>query len=224
MLKTYEKKITLIEDELIELFKHLIKANTISLSGIVDKDISRFKEAKDSVSKIHEACDQIDTNVTTTLALFSPEAKDLRKLVSYLKITSGLTKTASNTKAYNKSILKNFKENSDSFTDTDYLQALQTSSIEALKHTLNIITSENRDTLEDLFEQVCIEVDKTEMVYEALEKELLSTDKISVEAFAQNSSLLKTFRKLDKMTNRVMDIAAALVNAKLDTVMVRDQD
>jgi len=218
MLKTYEKKITLIEDEITEVFTRLIKASSIALAGIQEKDISRFTEARESVSIIRETCELIDTNVITTLALFSPEAKDLRKLVSYLKITSGLTKTASNIKAYNKSILKNFKENSESFTDSDYLQALQISSIEALKYTLSIIGTENKDTLEDLFEQISIEVDKTEMVYEAVEKELLSIEKITVEEFAQNSNILKTFRKLEKTTNRVMDIATALLYAKLDKV------
>jgi len=224
MLETYKKKITLIENEIVDVLNCLINASNISFSGVVDMDVSRFKEAKETVATIHETCDAIDTNIITTLALFSPEAKDLRKLVSYLKITAGLTKTASNIRAYNKSIIKNFKENSQAFTDSDYLQALQTSSIEALKHTLSIIGQENKDTLEDLFEQICIEVDKTEMVYEAVEKELLSTNKISVEGFAQNSSLLKTFRKLDKMTNRIMDVATALVNAKLDRVVVRDLD
>lgn len=216
MLKTYEKKITLIEDELIEVFRHLIKANTISLSGIIDKDISRFKEAKDSVAKVHEACDKIDTNITTTLALFSPEAKDLRKLVSYLKITSGLNKTATNIKAYNKNIIKNFEENEHYFTASDYIETLQQAAIKALESTMKIIHEDDKDILEDLFKQITVEADRTDSVYEIVEKELLSLDKITLEAFALNSAILKTFRRLDKITNRVLDIASALVYAKLD--------
>lgn len=216
MLKTYKKKITLIEDEIVEVLSRLIKASSISLSGILDKDISRFKEAKDSVSTISDDCDSIDTNVTTTLALFSPEAKDLRKLVSYLKITSGLSKTASNIKAYNKNIIRNFEENESYFTASNTIEALQRASIVSLECTLKILQEEDIDMLHDLFKQITLEVDRTEAIYDTVEKELLSVEKITVETFAKNSAILKTFRRLDKITNRVMDIAAALLNAKLD--------
>jgi len=218
MLKTYEKKITLIEDEITEVFTRLIKASTIALAGLKEKDVSRFTEARESVGTIRETCDAIDSNIITTLALFSPEAKDLRKLVSYLKITAGLNKTASNIKSYNKNITKNFEDKAQYFATSNSIETLQQSAIKVLESSLKIVHEEDKTTLHDLYEQIQTEVERTETTYDIVEKELLSIDKISVEVFAQNSNILKTFRKLEKTTNRVMDIATALLYAKLDTV------
>lgn len=218
MLKTYEKKITLIEDEITEVFTRLIKASKIALTGIQDKDISRFSEARESISNIRETCDAVDNNIITTLALFSPEAKDLRKLVSYLKITAGLNKTASNIKSYNKNITKNFEDTAQYFTNINAIQTLQLSAIKVLECTLEIVHEEDKTALHDLYEQIHAEVERTESTYDIVEKELLSIEKITVEAFAQNSNILKTFRKLEKTTSRVMDIATALLYAKLDQV------
>ncbi len=215
MLKTYETKMTLIEDELTEVFSRLIKASNIALAGAKDKDISRFKEAKESFTTITADCEDIDSNVITALALFSPEAKDLRKLVSYLKITSGLNKTAVNIKAYIKSIIKNFEEYESYFTKTTYIESLIKSSITALECTMKIIHEDDKDTLEDLFKQINVEVDKTDTVYDLVEKELHSVDKMTVKLLTKNSAILKTFRKLDKTTNRIMDIASALLHAKI---------
>ena len=215
MLKTYETKMTLIEDELIEVFSRLIKASNIALAGATDKDISRFKEAKESFASITADCESIDSHVITALALFSPEAKDLRKLVSYLKITSGLNKSAVNIKAYIKSIIKNFEEYESYFTETTYVESLVKSSITALECAMKIIHEDDKDTLEDLFKQINVEVDKTDTVYDLVEKELHSADKMTVKLLTKNSSILKTFRKLDKTTNRIMDIASALLHAKI---------
>lgn len=214
MLKTYETKMTLIQDELIEVFSRLIKASNIALAGAIDKDISRFKEAKESFATITADCESIDSNVITALALFSPEAKDLLKLVSYLKITSGLNKTAVNIKAYNKSIIKNVEDDESYFTETTYIETLIKSSITSLECAMQIIHEDDKDTLEDLFKKINIEVDKTDAVYDLVEKELHSVEKMTVKLFTKNSAILKTFRKLDKTTNRIMDIASALLHAK----------
>jgi phosphate transport system protein len=53
---------------------------------------------------------EIDNIIVTTLALYSPEAKDLRQLVSYLKITNELVRTGSNAKDFAKMFKKSYSD------------------------------------------------------------------------------------------------------------------
>ncbi len=220
MLKTFEKKLTLIKEELEEVFTRLIKANTISLTGITDKDPERFKEAKNALKNLDETCDSIDQNVVTTLALFSPEAKDLRRLVSYLKITSALHKTAQNIRSYNKVLEKNFEDYEQYFNDNSSLIELQNASIKALEVTFEIAMQSDETVLKVLYEKITQAVEDNDKAFEVVEERLMTS--LTPDSLKAHLAQLKTFRKLDKITNRAFDISNTLICAKLDHIPLVD--
>ena len=214
MLKTFKKKIDHIEDQVEEVFTRLIKASTITFAALDEKDPTRFKETKNSLKNVDEICDKIDSDVTTTLALFSPEAKDLRQLVSYLKITSVLHKLAQNIKSYNKVAAKNFEDFKHYFEENKALITLQQASLHALETTLEIVREDDEKLLEGLYKKITEKVDETDKAYETIEQEILKD--LSTDTFEAQIALLKTFRKLDKITNRAFDISTTLLCSKLN--------
>jgi phosphate transport system protein len=214
MLKTFTKKMDLIKEQVEDVFSRLIKASSIALTALSKEDASKLAESKKHLKNIDELCDEIDNNVIAVLALFSPEAKDLRILVSYLKITSTLHKSAQNIRSYNKVAAKSFEDFEQYFKENTALATLQKASFNALKISLEILKESDEKILEELYQNITKRVDETEDAYEVIEKEILGN--ISKDSFEAQMALLKTFRKLDKITNRAFDISSTLLCAKLN--------
>ena len=90
MLANYEEKLGEIRTEIISIGNGLLKANQLIVEGLKKCEQSNFVEAKLYITNVSNKVKDIDNNIITTLALHSPEAKDLRMMVSYLKITNEL--------------------------------------------------------------------------------------------------------------------------------------
>lgn len=65
-------------------------------------DASRFGSARMMLKNAESQANAIDNEIVVTLALFGPEAKDLRKMVAYLKITNEVVKIAENVRSFSK--------------------------------------------------------------------------------------------------------------------------
>ena len=87
MLKPYEIKLQNIKDEISKIGIDVVNSLEISLRALEDKKIDDLKNVELTEKKLLLRSNEIDNIIVTTLALYSPEAKDLRQLVSYLKIT-----------------------------------------------------------------------------------------------------------------------------------------
>ena len=90
MLANYEEKLNEIKNEIIKVGEGLLKSNQLIVEGLTDCNEEHFVDAKSHVKNVSNIFKEIDNNIITTLALHSPEAKDLRRMVSYLKITNEL--------------------------------------------------------------------------------------------------------------------------------------
>ena len=88
MLQKYEERLIEIKKMLVDLGAEITMASETALSGMDSLDISRFDSAKTLLKNIENRANAIDNEIVVTLALFGPEAKDLRKMVAYLKITN----------------------------------------------------------------------------------------------------------------------------------------
>ena len=207
MLTKYEIKLKEIDEMMASLGEKIIKANEVILEGLINGDYSKFEKTKESLSGIKDEARSIDKNIITTLALFAPEAKDLKNVVSYLKITNEYIRAASNTKSF----LKNFPIKTDGELHLNSMMAnitaLQKASVMALKYAVSMLSQEDKDIVKDLCVKVNMEESKADDIYSLIEKdlfvEMLSAQELSQEYF-QTLSLI---RKIEKIADRASSIA-----------------
>jgi phosphate transport system protein len=100
MLPQYKDKLEEIKNSVADIAKGLCKSNEIILDAMSECDETKFREAREFIRNVSDKTTAIDNNIVKTLALYSPEAKDLRLLVSYLKITNELVRASSNTRSF----------------------------------------------------------------------------------------------------------------------------
>lgn len=65
-------------------------------------DVSRFESSKTLLKNVEAQANAIDNEIVVTLTLFGPEARDLRKMIAYLKITNEVVKIAENVRSFSK--------------------------------------------------------------------------------------------------------------------------
>jgi phosphate transport system protein len=85
MLKPYNDNVEIIKNEVHNIGQAVIHANKIALSALKENDLSMLKDVNLSIKKLSIKSNEIDNLIVKTLALYSPEARDLREMVSYLK-------------------------------------------------------------------------------------------------------------------------------------------
>lgn len=207
MLTKFENKLNEINEAMITLGEKIVLANEVILEALKNKDYSNFNNTKVSLAGIREEAHTIDVNIVSTLALFAPEARDLKGMVSYLKITNEYIRASSNTRSF----LKNFPTKTDGELHLEKLMPniilLQTSCVQALKFAIEMIREGDDNIVKDLCVKVNIEEAKADDIYSIIEKdlfvEMLNAKELSQEYF-QTLSLV---RKLEKITDRATSIA-----------------
>ncbi|MFK2822154.1 phosphate signaling complex PhoU family protein [Arcobacter sp. YIC-80] len=214
MLKTYEEKKVKIEDEILEIGNNVVEALELTLMGLKDEDLSKLKEIDLSIKKIANKSNEIDNLIVTTLALYSPEAKDLRELVSYLKITNELVRAGANTKTFAKLFRKAYSDDLNTKTILEYAIPLQKSSILALQTSMSMLKESNSKHIEEKYQRVVVEESKTDDLYAMIEKNILKLISKNLELSKEYFEVLSALRKLEKTADRAASIANLLLFAE----------
>lgn len=211
MLANYEEKLIEITSELKSVADGLLKANQFIVEGLKNCDEKYFTEAKSYIKNVSNIVKEIDNNIITTLALHSPEAKDLRRMVSYLKITNELLRASSNTRNFIKGFMEECK-NIDKKLIKDYAIPMQKSTVEAIKNTVNMLLIDCVDEIQESFNKVVIAENKTDDLYEMIESELFQ-QKPKENDFNKFHKILIVLRRSEKIADRAMSIASLLLYA-----------
>jgi phosphate transport system protein len=206
-----EKYLKEVKDEVKEFHNNLVKANEIVLKALEDCDTSEFDDAKKYVNNSTVKADEIDNLIIKILALYTPEARDLRRLVAYLKITGELSRASTNTRSFIKGFLAVCDLVEKSLI-TQYLVPLEEATFKCLKLTYEMLDIEDVDELKDKFEEVVVEEHKTDDLYDAIEEELLKNYEGNYETL---NKVLKTVRKMEKIADRTIEVANLLMFYKL---------
>jgi phosphate transport system protein len=206
-----EKYLKEVKDEVREFHNNLVKANEIVLKALEDCDTSEFDDAKKYVNNSTVKADEIDNLIIKILALYTPEARDLRRLVAYLKITGELSRASTNTRSFIKGFLAVCDLVEKSLI-TQYLVPLEEATFKCLKLTYEMLDIEDVDELKDKFEEVVVEEHKTDDLYDAIEEELLKNYEGNYETL---NKVLKTVRKMEKIADRTIEVANLLMFYKL---------
>ncbi|MEA3512039.1 MAG: PhoU family transcriptional regulator [Campylobacterota bacterium] len=213
MLANYKEKLNEIRSELKNVLNGLVVSNELILESLKKCDIEKFEEAKQTINNSSQKTSAIDHDIITTLALHQPEARDLRTMVSYLKITNELLRATSNTRSYIKGFQVTCQE-VDIKAINEYAIPMQKATIDALKNTYEMIDCDCDDEAKDIFNIVLIAENKTDDLYEMMEQNILKDIK-DVEDYAAYKDMLSVLRKSEKIADRAMSIASLLLFARV---------
>ncbi|PLY05873.1 MAG: PhoU family transcriptional regulator [Arcobacter sp.] len=215
MLKPYTDKIETIKNEIYEMGEIITHANKVSLSALKENDLSMLKDISLSIKKISIKSNEIDNLIVATLALYSPEARDLREMVSFLKITNELTRASTYSKNFIKTFKKSFTDELDKHTILEFAIPLLKSSNQALQISLDMIKETDDKVIEEMYNKVSVEDSKTSDLYSMVEKNILKLISKKIELSRDYFEVLSSLRKLEKISGRASSIANLLLFAEV---------
>lgn len=213
MLKTYEEKIKHIQEEILNIGNTVIDALEQSFVALKEEDTAKLKEIDLSIKKLSNKSNEIDNTIVTTLALFSPEAKDLRQLVSYLKITNELVRASANVKGFIKIFRKAYSDDLNTKTILEYAVPLEKSALLAFKTTMQMIDEIDAKHCEEKYHRVIVEESKADDLYSIIEKNILKLISKNIELSKEYFEILSSLRKLEKTADRAASVANLLLFA-----------
>ncbi len=215
MLQKYEERLVEIKKMLLELGAEVTMASEKALSGMETLDVSRFESSKAMLKNVESQANAIDNEIVVTLALFGPEARDLRKMVAYLKITNEVVKIAENVRSFSKRMAAHVQGDSVLAPLHEYATHLCKTSIKAVTLAISTIDVADKETLEDVYRRVKVEESKTDDLYSILEKNVLTDIAKLIDQSADFIQILSTMRKLERMADRSVNIVQLMIFARV---------
>ncbi|MDX4057374.1 PhoU domain-containing protein [Aliarcobacter skirrowii] len=221
MLKPYEEKLKLIKSEVEKLGLDVVEALEVCLKSLNDRKIENLKNVEISEKKFLAKSNELDNIIITTLALYTPEARDLRRMVAFLKITNEIVRTAANTKDFAKMFRRSYSEDLDTNTILEYTIPLLKSALLSTKTAVSIIDEQDLKQVEQKYQRVVVEESKTDDLYLMIEKNILKLITKNLDLSKEYFDILSSLRRLEKIADRSVSIASLLQFAKLGGDMVQ---
>lgn len=217
MLSKNEEKLAEVRVKTIAVLEDLTIFQKLVLQALEACDPNSYEQAGIPLHAINEKVEAIDNLILNIFALYSPEAKDLREMVAFLKITSSLQRIAINEKNY----IKNMEicrpdmelESKKVIKESLYINRC---AIKALEYTIEMIKqTEDKDKLKDLANKIDVENSKTDDIYTMIEKDTLQNMHKDHSMNEEMLNLLKYIRKNAKILDRLEDISSRLLFARI---------
>lgn len=213
MLKDYSDKLIEINDKMLAITQDILDANKIILAGLQECNKELLDNAKNNLKNMSSRTTDIDNSIVKILALYSPEAKDLRFAVSFFKISNELLRASSNTRTFITG-LSNYCTELDETTVKDFAVPMQKSTIECLTSIVNMIKSSSNDEIQELFNQIVISENKTDEYYELLQDSIYKKAP-NIDDFGKFTKILRALRKSEKIADRALDVGTLIHFARI---------
>ena len=213
MITKFEENLEEIKGKISTIGDGLIRANELLLEAIQDCNEEKFTEAKSHIKNISSKSDDIDNIIIKVLALYTPEARDLRQVIAYLKITNELSRACSNTRSFIRGFTDVCKD-VDFETINEYAVPMQESTVKAVSQSIAMINIDDEDEIREIYNDVLIQENKTDDLYEMVERNL-SLQADGSNSFEKFHKMLRALRKSGKISSRAISIANLLVYAKV---------
>ena len=217
MLTKNEEKLAEVRERTVEILNDLTISQKLALQALETCDSKSFEQVKVPLKSIGKKVTDIDNLILTIFALYTPEARDLREMVSFLKITSALQRIATNEKNYIKNMAICNPE-----LDEDIKRIIKESlhinrcTIRALEYTMEMVNeTKDMEKLKELNAKIDVEYSKTDDIYAMIEKDVLQVMHNTYSMNDENVNILKYIRKNLKIVDRLEDISARLMFARI---------
>jgi phosphate transport system protein len=217
MLPGYQEARLSVRADVLSALEGLATANKEGLEALQATDAVKLEEARSRLKDISHETEKIDNDIVLIFAKYTPEARDLRELVSYLKITSALNRIRGNINNYLKNMQSMLLEKNEKM-----IQLIQDSlrinhcTLNAFDYTIEMLqTFDDNDQIKALAAKIDVEYSKTDDIYTLLEKDIIqqigSSDGLAEEYF----NLLKYIRKNLKIIDRLDSISQRVIFARM---------
>lgn len=216
MLPTEAEKLKTIQHEIIILGQIVLESNKKILHALEKckpcrlGDVSKIKK-QDRYHRI----DRIDDNIIKFFALYTPEARDLRELVAFLKLTNEFDRIANSCNSFIRDFPQALSDEVDSEFILEYAIPLQKTSVAALSSALNLIELDDKEKIEDEYKNVVVEEGKNDELYQIIEKNLLKKINNNLHLSQDYQDIMQALRRLEKIADRALSIASLMHYAKL---------
>ncbi len=214
MLPRYENKLNEIRLQLAALTSSIICANKETLNAFENNQEDLYDTARECLKGIQIDANTIDSEVIKTLALYGPEADELRLLISFLKMTNEFDRIGENMKKYNNRLQELCRGECDITVMTPSIIQLQKTTLNALKYIHEYLEAMSTSDAEELYRKVSVEESKNDDLFSIIEKDLLNLISESHELSADYVKVLSTLRKLERTGDRTVNIASLLLYAQ----------
>ncbi|WP_331773978.1 phosphate signaling complex PhoU family protein [Sulfurospirillum sp. 1612] len=206
MLENYKEILDKSKKRVLDLGHDVIQAYDLLLESFRDGDEIKADEARNILKNAHDRNSKIDNEIIKTLALFSPEARDLRVVIAHLKIASELTRISDYIRACAKNtkvqiIAEFFIE--DIKEDT---QAYMQSAAKSLQAAVASIVADSEEELEGLYRNVNVEESKCDDILSVLEQSVIQKVYLEPEKAEAFFAFLKSMRKFERISDRSLNI------------------
>ncbi|MFT7879311.1 MAG: PhoU domain-containing protein [Sulfurimonas sp.] len=217
MLPGYHEARHEVRDAVLEVMRDLSMANKAALDAVEAEDIDRLGEAREPVMDIIDRTEKIDNDIVIIFAKYTPEAKDLRELVSYLKMTSSINRIRANINNYIKNMQSILAEN-DAEMNALIKESLSINrcTVNAFDFALEMLECfDDNDKVQELATRIEVEYSKTDDIYSILEKSIMQKMGSSYRVTEEYFNLLKYIRKNLKIIDRLESISGRVIFARM---------
>ena len=204
MLPNFEQKVSEIKKDIITMAEFVLSAFEESLDGIKSGNIEKIKSARDgSIKHLNYMAESVDNNIIVALALYAPEAGELRNLIAMLKSTNELMSISESMKKYSKSMQDIMSSDFDFESIKQYVIDLHSISIRSIKQVIECFKEFNMDS----YRSIHIEEEKSDEVFGVFQKELLSNPPAEQKQMLMYIKVIKTLKKHERVTDHCENIA-----------------
>ena len=217
MLPENREKIKEVREKTVEILENLLISQKLVLQALEECDEKSYAQTKAPLKGIAQKVDEIDQLVIVILARYAPEARDLREMVAFLKITDSLLRIATNEKNYIKNMeICNPETTAEIKEVIDTSLSINKCTIKAIKYTIEMIgETQDRERLKELANKIMVEASKTDDIYSMIEKDLLQKMNKDHMLREEYINLMKYIRKNLKIIGRLEDIAERVIFARI---------
>lgn len=217
MLPQYHDARHHVRDTVIAMVENMAKVNQMALEAMQRHSVEALEIARKELKDMSDVSEKIDNEIVIIFAKFTPGARDLREMVSYLKVTSALNRIQSNIDSYLKNMQSVLMEDNPAMKEFihDSLRINQCT-IKAFDYTLEMLkTFDDNDKIKKLASNIAVELSKTEDIYSILEKDMVQKMSNADNNAQEYFNLLKYFRKNMKIIDRLESIAQRIIFARM---------
>ncbi|MBU4111067.1 PhoU family transcriptional regulator, partial [bacterium] len=172
MISKYDYKIDQVREQIAALLKNIVDASQLSLKAYEEKDTESLKTVQEMLGNVAVQGDVIDNEIIKTFALFGPEAKELRSLVAYLKMTNELVRIGDGIKKYARRMKEHLNSECDLTPLNSTIIQLHKSTVNALAYILECFTNLDTCNIEEYYAKIMVEESKNDDLFSILEKEI----------------------------------------------------
>ncbi len=210
MLPNFEQKASDIKKDIVTMGEFVLSSFEESLQGIKEENTEHFRSAREgNIKHLTYMADSVDNNIIVALALYAPEAGELRELIAMLKTTNELVRIADASKKFSKGMQEIIEAGADISKIKQYIIELHTISIRSIKLVIECFKNFSLDT----YRAIHIEEEKSDEIFGIIQKEVLNSINAD-ELTATYIKIIKTLKKHERVTDHCENIARLLHYAK----------